>query len=76
MKPVAYRLIPCTESRLESIPVVKHDVQVSFLPMTIAELFHFSGFVLVEFLRITKGFTSGAPRMIGRVGVHPAEKLE
>ena len=64
-------MIPSTESRLESIPVVKHDVQVSFLPMTIALLFRFAGFVPLEILRITKGVAFGAPGLIWRVGVHP-----
>lgn len=67
-------MIPSTESRLESIPVVKHDVQVSFLPMTIALLFRFAGFVHLEVLRITKGVTFGAPRLIWRVGVHHDHK--
>lgn len=63
-------MIPCTESGLESIPVVKHDIQVSFLPMTIALLFRFAGFVGLEVLRIAKGVTFGAPRLIWHVGVH------
>ena len=67
-------MIPYTESRLEGIPLVKHDVQVSFLPMTIALLFRFAGFVPLEILRITKGVAFGAPRLIWRVGVHPDDR--
>jgi uncharacterized membrane protein YdjX (TVP38/TMEM64 family) len=64
-------VIPFAKLLLESIPVIEHGIEVSFLSMPIALLLRFAGFIPLEALRITIGLTFGAPCLTWYAGVHP-----
>jgi len=53
-----YWMIPRMNLRLKCIPIINiYRLQVSFLPVPIAQLLLFAGYVRLEALRITKDTT-------------------
>ena len=65
-------MIPCMKLRLKTIPVIKHRLQLSFLPVSITQFLSLARFVCLEALRVAKHGTFRAPSSICWIGcVHP-----